>query len=78
MIIFQEQKSVENGAVAVVLIDGQGIIIRKVARYKNGLSLIPLNPAYHPKFYTNDEINTLSILILGKVTEIRARLADIE
>lgn len=71
-VIFREQKNVENGKVAVVLIKDRGIVIRRIVRHKNGLILVPSNAAYSTQFYTNDEIKDLSILILGRVTEIKA------
>ena len=35
--------------------------------------LIPTNAAYEPMFYTNAQIESLPVRILGKVVELRAK-----
>lgn len=35
--------------------------------------LIPSNPDYEPMFYTNEQIDSLPVRILGRVVELRAK-----
>lgn len=42
---------------------------------EGGISLLGDNPAvFTPRFYTNTEIETLPIKIIGKVVEIRRKM----
>lgn len=38
------------------------------------MTLIPSNPAYEPMYYSNEEIESLPVQILGRVVELRAKL----
>ena len=35
--------------------------------------LIPNNPAYEPMYYSNAEIESLPVRVIGKVVELRAK-----
>ena len=73
VVIVRKQEDVENGDVAVVLVNGDSATVKRVKKGPSGISLIPNNPAYDPMFYTNDEIISLPVRILGKVVELRAK-----
>ena len=73
VVIVRKQEDVENGDVAVVLVNGDSATVKRIKKGPSGISLIPNNPAYDPMFYTNDEINSLPVRILGKVVELRAK-----
>ena len=66
--------AVENGAVAVVAVGDSKVIVRKLVMYDTGISLLPLNLACVPVFYTNDECETLPVCILGQAVELRGKL----
>lgn len=44
---------------------------KRVLKNENGITLLPLNKKYKPMNYTNEEINSLPIKILGRVVELR-------
>jgi repressor LexA len=70
----RKQSDIENGDIAVVLINGYDATLKKVTKQENGIMLTAYNPeAYPPKFYTNEEIINLPVEILGKVIELRAK-----
>ncbi len=71
--IIRCQPDVENGEIAVVLIGNQDAICKKVAKHDAGISLISLNPAYEPLFFTNEEIQSLPVTIMGKMVELRGK-----
>ncbi len=73
VVIVKKQNNVENNEIAVVLINGQDATVKKFVKHENGISLISLNPAYDPMFFTIKEISDLPLLILGKVVELRAK-----
>lgn len=74
-VIVKRQEDVENGDVAIVLVNGCDATCKKVKFNDNGITLIGYNPSvYEPHFYTKDEIASLPIQIIGKVVELRRTL----
>lgn len=73
-VIVLEQNEVENGQIAVVLINGDDAICQEIKKTDNGVVLISRNPNYEPLFFTESEINTKPIKIIGRVVEIRREL----
>lgn len=75
ILIIRQQDTVADGQVAIILIDGMDATVKRVHVTEGGISLLGDNPAiFTPRFYTNAEIETLPIKIIGKVVEIRRRL----
>nr|DAS18908.1 MAG TPA: Repressor protein CI [Caudoviricetes sp.] len=73
VVIVRKQPVVENGDIAVVMVNGDEATVKKFYRESNGIKLIPINPSYDIMFYTPDEVNTLPVTILGKVVELRGK-----
>lgn len=73
VVIVRKQDSVESGEIAVVLVNGDDATCKKVMIHDNGLSLVSLNPSYAPMFFTDKEVSTLPVQILGRVVELRAK-----
>ncbi len=72
ILIFRKQSDIENGQIAVVIINGGEATCKKVMKSEHGITLIGFNQAvYEPTFYSNEEILTLPVTILGLVVEIR-------
>lgn len=46
---------------------------KRVFKNENGIILQPLNPAYAPMPYSNDDIINKPIRIIGKVVELRRK-----
>lgn len=74
IVIVRRQPDVESGDIAVVLVNGDDATVKKVKKSPQGVTLIPSNPAYDPMYYTNAEIESLPVQILGRVVELRAKL----
>ena len=73
VVIVRLQPDVENGEIAVVLVNGDEATCKKIKKRQDGVMLIPLNQSYEPMFYSNEEIETLPVRILGKVVECRKK-----
>ena len=73
VVIVRKQATAENGDIAIVLVGNSEATCKKVKISEKGISLLPLNQAYEPMFYTTDEIQSLPVTILGKVTELRGK-----
>lgn len=68
LLLIEQTDYIENGDIAVVLIDGQDATVKKVIKNENMITLIPMstNPKYVPHMYDviKDEIK-----IIGKVIQ---------
>lgn len=74
VVIVRQQSEVENGEIAIVLINGDEATVKEIREDPAGLTLIGHNVAvYTPHFYTRDQIESLPITILGKVVELRRK-----
>lgn len=74
VVIVRKQSVLESGEIGIIIVNGTDATIKKfVSHEEGGISLIPLNPKYSPKYYTNGEIDTVPIRVLGKVVELRAK-----
>lgn len=74
IVIVRKQEDVESGDIAVVLVNGDAATIKRIKKRPEGIMLIPSNPSFEPMFYTNEEINTLPVNIIGRVVELHAKL----
>lgn len=74
VVIVRRQPDVDSGDIAVVLVNGDDATVKKIKKSPQGVTLIPSNPAYEPMYYSNEEIESLPVQILGRVVELRAKL----
>lgn len=58
-----------------MLVGGEEATIKKVQKFHGGINLIPNNPTYDIRTYTNEQIESLPVQILGKVVELRGKFA---
>lgn len=73
VVIVRKQEYVENGEIAIVMVNGNDATIKRVRCTDSGIMLIPSNPTYEPIFYTPEQVEELPVKILGKVVELRAK-----
>ena len=74
VIIIRQQEDIDSGDIAVVLVGNEDATVKEVKKGVQGITLIGHNPSvYTPTFYSNKEIQTLPVRILGKVVELRRR-----
>lgn len=75
-VLVRRQNDVENGEIAVVLIDGEDATIKRVYKSEQGITLVADNPSvYPPHFYSNEEIGSLPVIIQGKAEK---RIGDLK
>lgn len=73
VVIVRKQDIVDSGDIAIVMVNGDDATCKKFVKHKNGVSLVSMNPAYTPMFYTMDEVESLPVRVLGRVMELRAK-----
>ena len=71
VLIVRQQDDCENGAYAIVAVNGNDATFKKVIKRENGIILQPLNTIYEPIIFDKKQIETLPVRILGVVVEIR-------
>jgi repressor LexA len=74
VVIVRAQNTAESGDIAVVLVGGDEATCKKIQKTPEGIILLSLNPSYQPMFYTNEMIESLPLIIFGKVVEMRRSL----
>ncbi len=73
IVIVRRQQTVDNGDIAIVLVNGDEATCKKIKKTPEGVMLIPLNPDYDTMFYSNSDIEQLPVAVLGKVVEVRSK-----
>ena len=74
-VIVRQQSSVDNGEIAIVLVDGEDATAKEIKESADGITLIGHNTTvYTPHFYSVQEIHDLPIQIIGRVIEVRRKL----
>ena len=73
VVIVRQQDDAENGDIVIALVNGDDATCKKLMKYEDGIRLIPLNPMYEPLYFTNEEIISKPVKIIGKVVENRQK-----
>lgn len=71
ILIFEKTEDCENGQFCAVAVNGDDATFKKVTKTDAGIMLQPLNPAFETKFYTNEQISSLPVTIIGVLKQIR-------
>ena len=67
-IVVHKQSSVDSGQIAVVLIDGEDAVVKKVKYGSNWVDLISINPEFKTRHFEDEELDRLRVL--GLVRQI--------
>ncbi len=70
-LLLQKVDDCESGSYCAVSINHTECTFKKVIKKMSGTTLMPLNPAYDPIFFTNKEVDELPVRIIGIVKEVR-------
>ncbi len=73
IIILRKQDVCESGDDCVVMVNGDDGTFKRVFKNENGIILQPLNNSHQPTIYTNEQVESLPVRILGKVVELRRK-----
>lgn len=63
-----------SGDICVVLVGDSDATVKKVVKTDSGIMLIPLNSSYQTMFYSFEDMESIPVNIIGKVTELRAKM----
>ena len=74
VLIIRMQPDVDNGDIAVVMVNGDDATVKKIKKSQEGIMLLPFNPDFEPMFYSNREIEEKPVRVIGRVIELRRPL----
>lgn len=66
IIVVRKQTSVDSGSIAVVLVDNEEGLVKKVEYGKDWIELVSINPEYKSRRFTGEDINRLRVVGLVK------------
>lgn len=73
IVVVHKQNDVENGNVAIILIDDEEATVKRVYKTEKGIKLEAFNPYYPTREFTAEEIKNKPVKIIGKVIEARIK-----
>lgn len=73
VVIVRKQSDADDGDLVIALVNGDDAVVKRLKKYKDGIALISNNPAYEPMYFSNSEIDSKPVEIIGKVKELRAK-----
>lgn len=73
VVIVRKQDDAESGDIVIALVNGNDATCKRLMKYTGGISLIALNSKYEPLMFSNKDIETKPVRILGKVVELRGK-----
>lgn len=73
VVIVRKQEDADDGDLVIALINGHDAVCKRLKKYQDGIALLSNNPKYDPLYFSQSEIQTMPVTILGKVKELRAK-----
>ena len=73
VVIVRMQPDISSGDIAIVCVGNDVVTIKEVLKNKSGIALIPFNHSYKVTNFTNSEIRSLPVTVIGKVVELRGK-----
>lgn len=72
-VIVERTEDADSGDLVIALVNGSDATCKRLQKYAEGIALIPQNPIYEPMRFTEAEIDSTPVRILGKVVEMRRK-----
>lgn len=73
VVIVRQQDDAESGDIVIAMVNGDDATCKRLRKYRDGIELISNNPSYEPMFFSNEEILSKPVKIIGKVVELRGK-----
>lgn len=73
VVIVKKQSTADSGDIVIALVNGDEGTCKQLFKYKDHIELKPFNPMYKPFVYSNEDISSLPVTIIGKVVELRGK-----
>ena len=73
IVIVKKQSTADNRDVVIAMVNGDDATCKRYKRTDTGIMLTSDNSEYSPMFYTNEQVQSLPVTIIGKVVESRKK-----
>lgn len=73
IVIVRKQSTADNGDTVIAMVNGDDATCKKFEKLDNGIMLISNNSEYSPMYFSNEEVITKPVVIIGKVVELRRK-----
>lgn len=74
VVIVEKQDDAETGAYVIAAVNGDHATCKRLMKYRDSIALLSLNSKYDPMIFTNEEVQSKPVTILGVVREIRGKM----
>ena len=72
-VIVRKQDDAESDEIVIALVNGNDGVCKRLKKYADSIALISLNPSYEPMYFSNAEIESKPVRIIGRVVELRRK-----
>lgn len=73
VVIVRQQLTAESGNVVIAKVGTEDATCKKLVKHGHGISLVSYNSNYEPMYFSNEEVSTKPVKIIGKVVELRGK-----
>lgn len=73
-VIVRRQDDADTGDIVIAIVNGNDGVCKKLRKTDSGIMLISLNPAYDPMVFDHSDIDTIPVIIIGRVVELRGKM----
>lgn len=74
VVIVRQQEDADSGDIVIAMVNGDDATCKRLVKYTSSIALVSLNTKYEPMMFTEKEIETKPVRIIGKVVELRGKL----
>lgn len=74
VVIVRMQKEFEDGDVVIAAVNGDEVVCKRLEYRENGIALRSDNPEYQPLIFTQEEVESQVVKLIGKCVERRGKL----
>lgn len=72
-VIVKQQSDANSGDTVIALVNGDDATCKKLQKLDNGIMLVSNNAKYPPMYFSQEEIASKPVVIIGKVIELRRK-----
>lgn len=73
VVIVRQQDNAESGDIVIAMVNGDDATCKRLVKYASSIALVSLNSKYEPMMFTNEEIMSKPVRVIGKVVELRGK-----
>lgn len=72
-VIVKQQSDANSGDTVIALVNGDDATCKRLQKLDNGIMLVSNNAKYPPMYFSQEEIASKPVVIIGKVIELRRK-----